>query len=59
VELFVLRGERHVLVQADAQDQVRSAVLGAAFTTIAGPRLAVSWKAGPRRSDHDGASDSS
>jgi Uma2 family endonuclease len=46
VELFLLRGERHVLVQTDAQGQVRSAALGAAFTTIAGPRLAVSWEGG-------------
>jgi len=46
VELFVLRGGRHVLVQADSDGRVRSGALGAAFATVAGPRLAVSWDGG-------------
>ena len=46
VELFVLRGGRHVLVQADADGRVRSDSLGAAFATVAGPLLAISWDGG-------------
>ena len=46
VELFVLRGGRHVLVQADAEGRVRSAALGAAFATVAGPLLAIGWDGG-------------
>lgn len=46
VELFVLRGGRHLLVQADPEGRVRSAALGATFATVAGPRLSVSWEAG-------------
>jgi Uma2 family endonuclease len=46
LELFVLRGGRHVLVQADADGRVRSPALGATFSPAPGPRLAVSWEGG-------------
>jgi len=46
VELFVLRGGRHVLVQPDADGAVRSAALGATFATVDGPRLAIAWDGG-------------
>lgn len=46
VELFVLRGGRLVLVQADAQGVVRSEALGASFATAPGPVLAVAWPGG-------------
>ncbi len=46
VELFVLRGGRPVLVQADDAGRVRSDALGATFATVPGPRLSVSWEGG-------------
>jgi len=46
VELFVLRGGRAVLVQADDSGRVRSDALGATFATVPGPRLAVAWEGG-------------
>ena len=46
VELFVLRGGRHVLVQADTEGRVRSDALGATFATVAGPRLTIGWEGG-------------
>ncbi len=46
VELFVLRGGRHVLVEANAEGRVRSPALGAAFSCAPGPRLAITWEGG-------------
>lgn len=46
IELYVLRGGRLVLVQADAAGEVASEVLGARFSTVAGPRLRVTWQDG-------------
>jgi Uma2 family endonuclease len=46
VELFVLRGGRHVLVQAGPDGRVRSDGLGATFAPAPGPRLAISWDGG-------------
>lgn len=46
VELYVLRGERLVLVQSDAAGEVASEVLGARFSTVDGPRLRVTWEDG-------------
>lgn len=46
VELFVLRGGQMVLVQPDAEEQVRSNGLGATFSCASGPRLAITWEGG-------------
>jgi hypothetical protein len=46
VVLFLLRGGRHVLVQADAEGGVRSAALGTPFATVADPRPAIGWEGG-------------
>jgi len=46
VELYVLRGARLVLVQADAAGEVASEVVAARFATVAGPRLRVTWNGG-------------
>lgn len=46
VELYVLRGNRHVLMSPDEKNVVRSAVLGVAFVTVDGPKLAMSWAGG-------------
>jgi len=46
VELFLLRGGQHVLVQADAEGRVRSVALGAPFATVADPRPAIGWEGG-------------
>ena len=45
VELFALRGNRFVLVQASAEGIVIDAV-GAIALTVAGPRLRLSWDGG-------------
>ncbi len=41
IELYVLRAGRMMLVQPDAAGEVASDVLGARFSTVAGPRLRV------------------
>ena len=46
VELYALRGPKHVLVSADEKGAVRSQVLGVAFATVAGPKLRLSFGGG-------------
>ncbi|MGH9177378.1 MAG: Uma2 family endonuclease [Acidimicrobiales bacterium] len=46
VELFVLRGDRHVLVQPDEKGEIGVGALGARLSAVPGPSLRVSWSAG-------------